>query len=39
MLGYKNGTYGGPKKAIMMSQMGRLSETQIKSLAEYVAGF
>ncbi|SKA81767.1 cytochrome c [Paucidesulfovibrio gracilis DSM 16080] len=39
LLGYKNGTYGGKKKAIMMGQMSRLSEAQIKSLAAYIAEF
>lgn len=39
MLGYKAGTYGGSKKAIMVSQMQRLSEEEIKTLATHMAGF
>jgi cytochrome c len=39
MLGYKAGTFGGEKKAIMVSQMSRLSDADIKTLADYMAGF
>ncbi|MGE4292935.1 MAG: cytochrome c [Desulfovibrio sp.] len=39
MLGYKAGTFGGAKKAIMVSQMSRLSDEDIKTLADYMAGF
>lgn len=34
--GYKDGTYGGPMKALMKGQVGRLSDTDIKALADYM---
>ena len=34
--GYKAGTYGGPMKAIMKGQSMRLSEADIKTLANYI---
>lgn len=39
MLGYKAGTYGGERKAIMVSQLGKLSDEEIRMLAEHMAGF
>ncbi len=35
--GYKNGTYGNAMKAVMKGQASGLSDTQIKSLAEYIS--
>lgn len=37
--GYADGTYGGEKKAIMASQAKRLSEAEIKAVAEYISKF
>jgi len=37
--GYKNGTFGGEKKSVMESQAKRLSESDIKTLAEYISKF
>ncbi|MBZ4644362.1 MAG: cytochrome c [Deferribacteres bacterium] len=37
--GYKNGTYGGAQKNIMANQVKNLSDTDIKSLAEYISKF
>lgn len=37
--GYKDGSYGGSKKAIMSSQAGRLSDEEIKAVAEYISKF
>ena len=34
--GYKNKIFGGPKKAIMQEKASRLSDEQIKALAEYI---
>lgn len=34
--GYKNGTYGGPMKAIMKAQVAKLSDEDITSIAEYI---
>jgi cytochrome c553 len=37
LLGYKNGTYGGNMKGIMIGQVMQLSETDIKSLSKYIS--
>ncbi|BAK72542.1 MAG: c-type cytochrome [Arcobacter sp.] len=34
--GYKDGTYGGPMKGIMKGQVMKLSDADIKALAEYI---
>ncbi len=34
--GYKAGTYGGAMKMIMKGQVARLTDAQIKELAEYI---
>lgn len=34
--GYKDGTYGGPMKAIMKGQAAKLSDADIKALADYM---
>ena len=34
--GYKDGTYGGPMKAVMKGQAAPLSEEEIKEIAEYI---
>ena len=34
--GYKDGTYGGPMKAIMTGQVAKLSDADIKALADYM---
>jgi len=34
--GYKDGSYGGPMKALMKGQVATLNEAQIKSLAKYI---
>lgn len=34
--GYQNGTYGGTMKALMKGQAASLSETDIKTIAEYI---
>ncbi|WP_294963273.1 c-type cytochrome [Sulfurimonas sp.] len=35
--GYKNGTYGGPMKAVMKGQSMKLNDEQILVLAEYIS--
>jgi len=37
LLGYKNGTYGGNMKGIMIAQVMQLSESDIKSLSKYIS--
>lgn len=37
--GYKDGTYGGAKKSVMVSQAKILTDTDIDSLAEYISKF
>lgn len=37
--GYKAGTYGGAKKAVMAGQAGKLSDDEIASLADYISKF
>lgn len=34
--GYKDGTYGGPMKGLMKGQVARLSDDDIKALADYM---
>ena len=34
--GYKDGTYGGPMKAIMKGQVAPLKDADIKDLAKYI---
>ena len=34
--GYKDGTYGRPMKAIMKGQVAKLSDADIKALADYM---
>lgn len=37
--GYADGSYGGSKKGIMKSQAGRLSDDEIKAVAEHISKF
>jgi len=37
--GYKNGTYGGQMKAIMKGQTSKLSDSEVKTLAEHISKF
>mgnify|MGYP000479864145 CR=1 FL=1 len=37
--GYKNGTYGGPMKGVMKSQVARLSDADINALATTISKF
>ena len=34
--GYKDGTYGGPMKALMKGQVARLSDAEIEAVAKYI---
>ncbi|MFW2579932.1 c-type cytochrome, partial [Aliarcobacter butzleri] len=34
--GYKDGTYGGPMRAIMKGQVAKISDGDIKALADYM---
>jgi len=34
--GYKDGTYGGPMKAVMKGQAAPLSEEDIKAIADFI---
>ncbi len=34
--GYKDGTYGGPMKGTMTGQAAKLSEADMKALADYI---
>ncbi|MBL0707911.1 MAG: hypothetical protein JJW00_02590 [Sulfurimonas sp.] len=36
LLGYKNGTYGGPMKGLMKAQVARYSESEISSIAQSI---
>lgn len=36
--GYKDGSYGGAMKGVMKGQVTKLSDDQIKALAEYIHG-
>ncbi len=36
--GYKDGTYGGPMKAIMKGQVAKLSDADMKALGDYIHG-
>nr|WP_275848823.1 c-type cytochrome [Sulfurimonas sp. SAG-AH-194-I05] len=35
--GYKDGSYGGAMKALMKGQVTKLSEADIKALADYIS--
>nr|WP_226960600.1 c-type cytochrome [Sulfurimonas paralvinellae] len=35
--GYQDGTYGGAMKAVMQGQASKLSDADIKALAEYIS--
>ncbi|WP_421716937.1 c-type cytochrome [Arcobacter arenosus] len=35
--GYKDGSYGGAMKGVMKGQVARLSDADIKALAEYIS--
>ncbi len=35
--GYKDGSYGGPMKAVMKGQVARLSDADIKDLAQQIS--
>ncbi|MBN2895649.1 MAG: c-type cytochrome [Campylobacterales bacterium] len=37
IIGYQNGTYGGPMKALMGAQVKNLSDEEIQALARYIA--
>ncbi len=37
--GYKDGSYGGPMKGVMKGQVVRLSDADIKALAEQISKF
>jgi len=37
--GYKDGTYGGAMKAVMKGQVARLSEADMKQLADTISKF
>lgn len=39
MKGYVDGSYGGAKKKIMAKMVKKLSDEEIKALAEHIAGF
>ena len=36
--GYKDGSYGGPMKALMKGQVAPMSDADIKAVAEYISG-
>ncbi len=36
MLGYKDGTYGGPMKGVMTAQVKKLDKAQIEALSKYI---
>ena len=36
--GYKDGSYGGPMKAMMKTQVTKLSDKEIEALAHYISG-
>ena len=35
--GYKDGSYGGPMKALMKGQVNKLNDKQIAAIAEYIS--
>ena len=37
--GYKNGTYGGTMKGLMVAQVANLSDKEIDALSEHIANF
>ena len=36
MKGYKDGTYGGPMKGLMKGQVAKLSDADIKAIADHI---
>jgi len=36
--GYRDGTYGGPMKALMKGQVANYTDAQIQAVSEYVVG-
>jgi len=36
--GYKDGTYGGPMKAMMKGQVSKLSDAEMKAVANHISG-
>jgi cytochrome c553 len=36
MQGYKDGTYGGAMKSMMMGQVATLSKEQMEAIADYI---
>ena len=36
LVGYKNGTYGGPMKGLMKGQVARYSDADLKAAAELI---
>ena len=36
LIGYKNGTYGGPMKGLMKGQVAKYSEADLKAAAELI---
>jgi len=36
LIGYKNGTYGGPMKGLMKGQVARYSEDELKAFAQTI---
>ncbi|MBN2964899.1 c-type cytochrome [Sulfurospirillum sp. T05] len=36
--GYKDGTYGGPMKALMKGQVANYSDQEIQAVSEYITG-
>lgn len=38
MKGYKEGTYGGPMKALMKGQVAKLSESDVDALVKHMTG-
>lgn len=37
MIGYKDGSYGGPMKAMMKAQLAPFNQEQIQVLADYIS--
>lgn len=37
LTGYKDGSYGGPMKGVMKGQVARLTQPDVKAVAEYIA--
>ena len=36
LVGYKNGTYGGPMKGVMKGQVANMTDEQMLKIAEYI---